>query len=64
MIGSRDDFDTLHPLVVAQRYAHTIPGASLLVEAEGRSPLSWQGGQVARAIRELAERAGYVPGDH
>jgi pimeloyl-ACP methyl ester carboxylesterase len=64
VIGSRDDFDTLHPLVVAQRYAHTIPGASLLVEAEGRSPLSWQGGQVARAIRELAERAGYVPGDH
>jgi pimeloyl-ACP methyl ester carboxylesterase len=61
VIGSRDELDTRHPLLVAQRYAHTIPGASLLVEGEGRSPLAWQGGQVARAICELAERAGYLP---
>ncbi|HEV3048613.1 MAG TPA: alpha/beta hydrolase [Solirubrobacteraceae bacterium] len=60
VIGSRDELDDRHPLRVAERYAQTIPGAALLVEDEGQSPLSWQGGRVSRAIAELAERAGWT----
>ena len=45
-------------LAVAEHYAGAIPGASLLVEDPGSSPLAWQGGQLSRVIGELAARAG------
>jgi pimeloyl-ACP methyl ester carboxylesterase len=57
VVGSRDEADPGHPLAVAERYAQTIPGAQLLVEDAGpplRSPIAWQGGQLSRAIAELA----------
>jgi pimeloyl-ACP methyl ester carboxylesterase len=57
VVGSRDDADPGHPLAVAERYADAIPGARLLVEQPGASPLAWQGGQLARVTAELAERA-------
>jgi 3-oxoadipate enol-lactonase len=60
VIGSRDEADPGHPLAVAERYAQAIPGAQLLVEDAGpplRSPIAWQGGQLSRAIAELAARA-------
>lgn len=57
VVGSRDDADPGHPLTVAERYAECIPNARLLVEEPGSSPLAWQGGQLSRAIAELAERA-------
>jgi pimeloyl-ACP methyl ester carboxylesterase len=57
IIGSRDEVDPRHPLIVARHYAETIPGAQLLVEDEGHSPLAWQGGRVSSVIAELAERA-------
>ena len=63
IIGSRDEADPGHPLAVAERYAAVIPGAQLLVEDEAgkgelpRSPIAWQGGQLSRAIGELAARA-------
>ena len=59
VVGSRDEADPEHPLELARRYAETIPGAELLVEAEGppaRSPIAWQGGQLSRAIAGLASR--------
>jgi len=58
VVGSRDDADPGHPLAVAERYASAIPGASLIVEERGSSPLAWQGGQLSRVIGELAARAG------
>jgi pimeloyl-ACP methyl ester carboxylesterase len=58
VVGSRDEADPSHPLAVAERYAGAIPGASLLVEEPGASPLAWQGGQLSRVIGELAARAG------
>jgi len=58
VVGSRDEADPAHPLAVAERYAGAIPGASLLVEEPGTSPLAWQGAQLSRAIGELAARAG------
>ena len=58
VVGSRDEADPAHPLAVAERYAGAIPGASLLVEEPGSSPLAWQGGQLSRVIGELAAGAG------
>ncbi|HWY90881.1 MAG TPA: alpha/beta hydrolase [Solirubrobacteraceae bacterium] len=54
VIASRDEADPGHPLAVGERYARTIPGARLLVEEPGKSPLAWQGGQVSRALLDLA----------
>ena len=50
VVGSRDDADPGHPLAVARAYAAAIPGAGLVLEAEGASPLAWQGGALSRAI--------------
>lgn len=60
VVASRDEADPGHPLRVGERYAELIPGAQLLVEDPGpppRSPIAWQGGQLSRAIAELAARS-------
>jgi pimeloyl-ACP methyl ester carboxylesterase len=54
VIASRDEADPGHPLAVGQRYAQAIPGARLRVEDPGQSPLAWQGGQLSKALVELA----------
>jgi pimeloyl-ACP methyl ester carboxylesterase len=54
VVGSRDEADPGHPLAIAERYAERIPGAELLVEQPGSSPIAWQGGQLSRAIAEIA----------
>ncbi len=56
VVASRDEADPGHPLAVGEAYAAAIPGASLLTEEPGKSPLAWQGGQLSRAIAELAAR--------
>jgi pimeloyl-ACP methyl ester carboxylesterase len=56
VIASRDEADPGHPLAVGERYARAIPGARLLVEEPGQSPLAWQGGRVSRALLDLAGR--------
>lgn len=53
VVASRDESDPGHPLAVGERYAQTIPGAHLLVERPGASPLAWQGGQLSKAILTL-----------
>jgi pimeloyl-ACP methyl ester carboxylesterase len=58
VVASRDEADPGHPFAVGAAYAETIPGARLVTEDEGKSPLAWQGGQLSRVIAELAERAG------
>ena len=54
MIASRDEADPGHPLAMGERYAQAIPGARLIVEDPGQSPLAWQGGQLSKALLELA----------
>jgi hypothetical protein len=54
VVASRDEADPGHPLAVGEAYAAAIPGARLLTEEPGRSPLAWQGGQLSRVIAELA----------
>jgi pimeloyl-ACP methyl ester carboxylesterase len=58
VVASRDEADPGHPLAVGEAYAAAIPGARLLTESEGRSPLAWQGGQLSRVIAELAAQVG------
>ncbi len=57
VIASRDEADPTHPLAVGERYAATIPGAKLLVEQPGSSPIAWQGGQLSKVLIELSESA-------
>src|SRR6478609_6735382 len=54
IVASRDEADPGHPLSVGEAYARTIPGARLVTEDEGSSPLAWQGGQLSRVIAETA----------
>lgn len=53
VVGSRDDADPEHPLVVAQEYARRLPRSRLVVEDQGESPLAWRGAQLSRAIAEF-----------
>jgi pimeloyl-ACP methyl ester carboxylesterase len=57
VIASRDEADPGHPLAVGENYATAIPGARLIVEAPGQSPIAWQGGQLSKVLSELAAHA-------
>jgi pimeloyl-ACP methyl ester carboxylesterase len=57
VVADRDEPDPGHPLAVGELYAALIPGARLVVEEEGKSPIAWQGGQVSRVIAEVAGEA-------
>jgi pimeloyl-ACP methyl ester carboxylesterase len=54
IVASRDEPDPGHPFSVGEAYARTIPGARLVTEEPGSSPLAWQGGQLSRVIAETA----------
>ncbi len=66
VVASRDEVDPGHPLVLAERYADAIPGATLIVEDGGvgghriRSPIAWQGGQLSKVLVELLGRVRYT----
>ena len=57
VVASRDEADPGHPYAIGERYAQVIPGAQLLSEEPGKSPLAWQGGQLSRVIAETAAHA-------
>jgi pimeloyl-ACP methyl ester carboxylesterase len=57
VVADRDEPDPGHPLHVGELYASLIPGAQLVVEEEGRSPIAWQGGQLSKVIAEVATQA-------
>ncbi|HEX5621858.1 MAG TPA: alpha/beta hydrolase, partial [Solirubrobacteraceae bacterium] len=61
VVASRDEADPEHPFATGERYASAIPGAELVTEEPGKSPLAWQGGQLSRVIAETAARAGISP---
>lgn len=54
VVASRDEADPEHPYATGERYASVIPGARLVSEEPGKSPLAWQGGQLSRVIAEQA----------
>jgi pimeloyl-ACP methyl ester carboxylesterase len=56
VVASRDELDPQHPYAVAEEYARRIPGAELVSEELGSSPLAWRGAQLSRAILDFLER--------
>ena len=48
---------TVNPQALAEAYAGAIPGARLITDAPGRSPLAWQGSQLSKVIASVAEEA-------
>jgi pimeloyl-ACP methyl ester carboxylesterase len=55
VVASGDEADPGHPHAVAVAYAEAIPGAKLVGEGEGESPLAWQGGKLSREIASFGE---------
>jgi pimeloyl-ACP methyl ester carboxylesterase len=54
VVASRDEADPEHPYAVGERYADAIPGARLVSEEPGESPLAWQGSRLSKVIAEVA----------
>jgi pimeloyl-ACP methyl ester carboxylesterase len=57
IVASGDDADPGHPQGVGEAYAETIPGARLITDEPGRSPIAWQGSQLSRVIADVAAEA-------
>jgi 3-oxoadipate enol-lactonase len=55
VVASHDDADAGHPYAVAAEWADRIPGARLISEDEGESPLAWQGGKLSREVAAFCE---------
>ena len=62
VVASHDEADPGHPYAIAEEWVDRLPRARLISEAEGQSPLAWQGGRLSREIAafcrepEVAER--------
>jgi pimeloyl-ACP methyl ester carboxylesterase len=61
VIASHDAADPGHPYGVARAYAERMPGAKLVSEREGESPLAWQGGRLSREIGAFCESIAFRP---
>ncbi len=57
VVASADESDPGHPQAVGEAYAAAIPGARLVLDEPGRSPIAWQGSQLSRLIAEVAAEA-------
>jgi pimeloyl-ACP methyl ester carboxylesterase len=57
VVADRDEADPGHPLWVGEAYAKIIPGARLVVEDAGASPIAWQGGQLSKVIATVVSEA-------
>jgi hypothetical protein len=55
VVASADEADPGHPQAVGEQYAAAIPGARLVTDEPGRSPIAWQGSQLSRLIAEVAD---------
>jgi pimeloyl-ACP methyl ester carboxylesterase len=58
VVASGDEADPGHPEALGRAYAEAIPGAQLLLDEPGASPLAWQGSQLSRVIAEVVRGAG------
>jgi pimeloyl-ACP methyl ester carboxylesterase len=54
VVASHDGADPGHPYEVARAYAAQLPRGRLISEADGQSPLAWQGGRLSREIAAFA----------
>jgi pimeloyl-ACP methyl ester carboxylesterase len=54
VVASADEADPGHPQAIGEAYAAAIPGARLVLDEPGRSPVAWQGSQLSKVIAEVA----------
>ena len=54
VVASNDEADPGHPFPVGEAYARAIPGARLISDEPGHSPVAWQGSQLSKLIAEVA----------
>jgi pimeloyl-ACP methyl ester carboxylesterase len=57
VVASGDAADPGHPQAVGEAYAARIPGAELLTDPPGSSPIAWQGSQLSRVIAGVVTAA-------
>jgi pimeloyl-ACP methyl ester carboxylesterase len=57
VVASADEPDPGHPQAIGEAYAAAIPGARLILDEPGRSPIAWQGSQLSKVIAEVAAGA-------
>jgi len=57
VVASDDDPDPGHPRAIGEAYAAAIPGARLVTDRPGHSPIAWQGSQLSKVIAEIADQA-------
>ena len=58
VVASGDGADPGHPEELGKAYADAIPGARLVLDEPGKSPVAWQGSQLSRIIGEVLVEAG------
>lgn len=57
VVASSDEADPEHPLAVGEAYAAAIPGAKLIRDEPGHSPVAWQGSQLSAVIAQVVGKA-------
>ena len=57
VVASADEPDPGHPQAVGEAYAAAIPGARLVLDEPGRSPIAWQGSRLSKLIADVAAQA-------
>jgi pimeloyl-ACP methyl ester carboxylesterase len=57
IVASSDEADPEHPQAVGEAYAAAIPGATLITDEPGHSPIAWQGSQLSGVIADVAGEA-------
>ncbi|HEY2769811.1 MAG TPA: alpha/beta hydrolase, partial [Solirubrobacteraceae bacterium] len=58
VVASADEADPEHPQAIGEAYAAAIPGARLVLDESGRSPVAWQGSQLSKVLAEVAAETG------
>jgi pimeloyl-ACP methyl ester carboxylesterase len=57
VVASDDEADPGHPRGVGEAYAAAIPGARLITDEPGSSPIAWQGSRLSKVIADTAAQA-------
>jgi pimeloyl-ACP methyl ester carboxylesterase len=55
VVASDDEPDPGHPRAIGEAYAAAIPGARLITDTPGHSPIAWQGSQLSKVIAGIAD---------
>ncbi|WP_228430522.1 hypothetical protein [Baekduia soli] len=61
VVADRDEPDPGHPLAIGELWASRIPGATMVVEDEGTSPIAWSGARLSKVIADVVSRSAGQP---